>query len=537
MEEFGNLESTRFISQISLANLSRPCNSQPFKHPASNLSIGQPCKLTEIDVNQVSSKSWKQAKRLRDNLEKRILDKRPMLSRSLKISKQQLKKKFDPKSRVKPKSPEPEHNDNLLDYSLVFLDKTLEHYNMSIEKSRPQQEIMESPSKKPSTFHFGDLLTKTESKFKRLNNNLTPNFSRQPTFSRDKHNNNADNKFPPNSNKLNNGALGLSNRTSTPYKNRLFSIISGIASQPIPPKQSNASVVATPRKPEMCRTNFLEEMCPKEVAKSDAVKNKGDGFYCDRELSLRYVVQDILGKGSFACVRLGSNRQTNQRVAIKIYSNLKGSSPSRFDIIRNEIKVLKRLNHAGINKLYDVVVSHDQINIVLELVEGQNLNTYLSRKPHRRISEDRAHRIFCQIVEIIDYCHSENVFHRDIKLSNVMINKHNKMFLIDFGFALTADKDHLIKNYCGTLNYMAPELVLGRPHRGGPVDVWALGVLLYKAVVGDYPFKGELTRKLRRGDQKEHRRPQLRSAQRTVPGFDEAVGSNFCARAKSPDHD
>lgn len=494
MEEFGNLESTRFISQISLANLSRPCNPHSFKLPASDTEIGQNCRLTEINMNQVSNKTWKQAKKLRDNLEKRILQKRPMLMRSLKISKQQLKRKLHPQTAVKPKSPEPERKDNLLDYSLVFLDKTIENNDMYIENQEPHQAITESPSRRPSAFIGVDVPAHIEVKFERSSHTLAQNFTRQSAFSRDKHNNNADNKFPPISNKLNNGPIGLSNRAATPYKNRLFSIISGIASQPVPPKQSNVSVVATQRKPENCRSNLFDELYPKEIAKADAVKNKGDGFYCDRELSLRYVVHDILGKGSFACVRLGSNRQTNQRVAIKIYSNLKSTSLNRFDIIRNEIKVLKKLNHKGINKLYDVVVSHDQINIVLELVEGQNLNTYLSRKPEKRISEDRAQYIFREILDIIDYCHLENIFHRDIKLSNVMINKHKKIFLIDFGFALIADKDHLIKNYCGTLNYMAPELVLGKPHKGGPADIWALGVLLYKTVVGDYPFKGELIR-------------------------------------------
>lgn len=516
MEEFGNLESTRFVSQISLANLSRPCNPHPYKLPVGDAETGTSCRLTEINMNQMPSRTWKQAKQIRDNLEKRILEKRPMLMRSLKISKQQLKRKIHPQTPVKAKGPEPERKDNLLDYSLVFLDKTIDNTNGFFGNQESQIVNAEAPSRRPSVFFGTNQPAREEVQFERSSNTMAQIFTRQSVFSRDKHNNNADNKLSPNPNKLNNGPIGLPNRASTPYKNRLFNIISGLSSQPSPPKQSNASIVAPPRKPEGGRSNLFDEAYPKEVARPDTVKSKGDGFYCDRELSLTYLVHDVLGKGSFACVRLGSNRQTNQKVAIKIYSNLKSTSLNRFDIIRNEIKVLKKLNHQGINKLHDVVVSHDQINIVLELVEGLNLNTYLSRKPEKRVPEDRAQLIFREIVDIVDYCHTENVFHRDIKLSNVMINKHRKIFLIDFGFALIADKDFLIKNYCGTLNYMAPELVMGKPHRGGPVDVWALGVLLYKTVVGDYPFKGELTRHFRRGDKVEHCQTLLLLAQRIV---------------------
>ncbi|XP_051912658.1 uncharacterized protein LOC127594979, partial [Hippocampus zosterae] len=84
--------------------------------------------------------------------------------------------------------------------------------------------------------------------------------------------------------------------------------------------------------------------------------------------------------------------------------------------------------------------------------------------------------------------HQLRIAHRDIKLENVLIDKSLGIKLIDFGFAL--ESSDRLKSFCGTPSYMAPEMVLKKGYDGRRVDVWALGVLLYRLVVGAMPFKG-----------------------------------------------
>ena len=96
---------------------------------------------------------------------------------------------------------------------------------------------------------------------------------------------------------------------------------------------------------------------------------------------------------------------------------------------------------------------------------------------------------FKQIVQAVKYIHSKDICHRDLKISNILINHNNKIKIIDFGFAAYNRSD--FKTYCGTPSYMAPEMVKKVQYDGIKTDNWSLGVVLYKMVTGEYPFGGE----------------------------------------------
>ena len=125
-------------------------------------------------------------------------------------------------------------------------------------------------------------------------------------------------------------------------------------------------------------------------------------------------------------------------------------------------------------------------------------------KPYRRFnSETECAVIFRQVMSAIEYIHALDIFHRDIKLENILIEgKTGAVKLIDFGFScLSKDK---LKIFCGTPSYMSPEIVSKREYFGGPSDIWACGVLLYSLLFGTFPFKSvttekELFRKINRG--------------------------------------
>jgi serine/threonine protein kinase len=95
------------------------------------------------------------------------------------------------------------------------------------------------------------------------------------------------------------------------------------------------------------------------------------------------------------------------------------------------------------------------------------------------------------------YLHDQtNICHRDLKLENILIDERNQVKIIDFGFSVNTPMDSRLKVFCGTPSYMAPEIVAKREYNGYHTDIWALGVILYLMLCGNYPFKGITEREL-----------------------------------------
>jgi len=90
----------------------------------------------------------------------------------------------------------------------------------------------------------------------------------------------------------------------------------------------------------------------------------------------------------------------------------------------------------------------------------------------------------------VNYCHSKNIVHRDLKLENILLDESRNIKIIDFGFSIAIPYDKKLSIFCGTPSYMAPEIVDKKDYFGPPVDVWALGIVLYVMACGVFPFKG-----------------------------------------------
>ena len=87
--------------------------------------------------------------------------------------------------------------------------------------------------------------------------------------------------------------------------------------------------------------------------------------------------------------------------------------------------------------------------------------------------------------------HNNNIVHRDLKLDNILVEESTRMVkLIDFGFSVVVGNGTPLKIFCGTPSYMAPEIVRKHEYDGKPVDIWALGVLLFVLLTGSFPFRG-----------------------------------------------
>ena len=130
----------------------------------------------------------------------------------------------------------------------------------------------------------------------------------------------------------------------------------------------------------------------------------------------------------------------------------------------------------------------------MELIEGLSLLDYLKNKKNKRLEEYEAKKIFKQIIYGLNYCHSKFIYHRDIKLENIIVcDDQQNIKIIDFGFSTFASKSKFLNFFCGTPSYMAPELCFKREYLGQAVDIWSSGILLYTLLCGFFPFKGNFS--------------------------------------------
>ncbi|CAD8188756.1 unnamed protein product [Paramecium octaurelia] len=195
-----------------------------------------------------------------------------------------------------------------------------------------------------------------------------------------------------------------------------------------------------------------------------------------------YQFQGTLGKGQFAKVYKAQRKSDGLIVAIKVYEKC-FLNMMRKQNIQREINILNQLEHPNIIKLIEVVDNLRGINLIMEYGGDENLRDLSNR------SESNIKQIIRQMTRALNYLQSKQIIHRDLKLDNVLIN-NGVVKLIDFGFAVQTDGNKL-SVFCGTPNYMAPELLLKIVCYSYEVDMWALGIILYHLIAIAYPFKGK----------------------------------------------
>ena len=215
----------------------------------------------------------------------------------------------------------------------------------------------------------------------------------------------------------------------------------------------------------------------------------------DNKIS-HYEIGKVIGKGAYASVKICKNKITQEKFAMKIYEKKILNDNIKKKCILREIEILKKLNHPNIVKLYDTIISDKNILLIQELVNGISLRDFYNKeiRNQKNISEKKYNiltLIFKQIFSAFDYIHKKNIFHRDIKLENILLTKNYEIKIIDFGFGLYNPRNYLQKFFCGTPNYMAPEIIMKKEYECQKADMWSLGILLYKLFCADFPFKGK----------------------------------------------
>ena len=212
------------------------------------------------------------------------------------------------------------------------------------------------------------------------------------------------------------------------------------------------------------------------------------------ELGNDFKYIETLDHGAFGTVVHVIEISTNKDMAIKVINKTREYN-SLIEKVKEEISILKQLNHENIVKFYGFFETINQLLIKMEYVRYGTLSKWI--KNHKKISENEASLILSQILSAVVYLHGKQICHRDIKPENIMLSKENDLNgikIIDFGLS-AQNFDTLINNdYCGTYIYMAPEQIEKKLYHYS-VDIWSIGILMFMLLnYGKHPFyvKGEL---------------------------------------------
>lgn len=196
-------------------------------------------------------------------------------------------------------------------------------------------------------------------------------------------------------------------------------------------------------------------------------------------------VSTTLGKGAFATVYEAIDSKLDLVVAVKIFDKRMLKDASKRKEVQNELDLISKLDHPNIVKLLRTVEDSNQLYVVMENWGKHTLESLIK---HKKLQASDLFGIFEQLVGAVEYLHEHNVFHRDIKLSNIML-RDGTVCLLDFGLASNSNYTREFL-FCGTPVYMAPEMNNRKGYEGAPVDVWCIGVCIFKALTDHFPFGG-----------------------------------------------
>jgi eukaryotic-like serine/threonine-protein kinase len=205
----------------------------------------------------------------------------------------------------------------------------------------------------------------------------------------------------------------------------------------------------------------------------------------------KYDVLDVLGRGGMGIVYKAVDPGIGRTVAIKMTTGAMGEVPEMLERFNREAQSVGKLQHPNIVTVYDLGVEDGHPYMVMELLDGESLDSLLHSR--RSLSIEEKLDIVVQICNGVQYAHQRNVTHRDIKPANIMILKDGTAKIVDFGIARTGVQ-MLTRpgQLVGSFQYMSPEQI-NATNVDSRTDIFSIGVLLFQLMVGKLPFEGKDT--------------------------------------------
>ena len=204
----------------------------------------------------------------------------------------------------------------------------------------------------------------------------------------------------------------------------------------------------------------------------------------------RYEIIEKVGSGGMADVYKAKCHRLDRYVAIKVLKSEYSDDKTFVAKFRAEAQSAARLSHPNVVNVYDVGEEDGIYFIVMELVEGITLKSFIERKS--KLDTKEAVSVAIQIAQGMEAAHSNHIIHRDIKPQNIIISKEGKVKVTDFGIAKMATSETITSNAMGSVHYISPEQA-----RGGfsdeRSDIYSLGITMYEMLTGRVPFSGDNT--------------------------------------------
>lgn len=208
------------------------------------------------------------------------------------------------------------------------------------------------------------------------------------------------------------------------------------------------------------------------------------------ELGGRYQIIERIGGGGMALVYKAQDLLLNRFVAIKVLRQQFVNDEEFIRRFRREAQSAASLSHPNIVSVYDVGQEDEVHYIVMEYIEGQNLNEIIKERAPLQV--DEAVRIASQIADALDHAHHNQIIHRDIKPHNILIGRNGRVKVTDFGIARAVTSATITQtgSVVGSVHYFSPEHAKGVA-TGEKSDLYSLGIVLYQMLTGRLPFLGE----------------------------------------------
>ncbi|RME04410.1 MAG: hypothetical protein D6805_03045 [Planctomycetota bacterium] len=226
---------------------------------------------------------------------------------------------------------------------------------------------------------------------------------------------------------------------------------------------------------------FLTEILAKRLSESNLMISKTVG---------KYQILRELGRGGMSIVYSAYHPMLQRTVAVKMLDHQLAFDEEFTQRFKHEARIIASLTHPNIVEIYDTEYAYATYFIMMEYLEGVTLEKVITTSG--RIDPDTARTILIQTANALAYAHSKGIIHRDVKPSNIMVDKSLQVKLMDFGIARMEKGDPFKEEneIIGTAPYMSPEQIQNK-EIDGRCDLYALGVVAYEMLTGSLPFDSE----------------------------------------------
>ena len=195
-----------------------------------------------------------------------------------------------------------------------------------------------------------------------------------------------------------------------------------------------------------------------------------------------------IGEGNFGKVKLGIFKPTGEQFAIKVLNKEKIRKKMK-NLALRENEIITKLNHINIVLVYCIIDTKEDYFIIMEYCKLGELFDYIVK--YKRLSEDESANFFYQLINGVEYIHSQGIAHRDLKPENLLLTEDKTLKIIDFGLSHEFEEEEFLKTKCGSPSYAAPEIISKPNYNGFKIDIWCCGIILYAMLCGYLPFDGD----------------------------------------------